>query len=246
MTLVKCPNGHYYDASRFGNNCPHCGMSGVPASNGDSTTVPMTVPGGMDAGDVTMPLDVTTPNTAPVAPAPAPVAPAPAPVAPAPAPVAPAPAPVAPAPAPVAPAPVPAPESITIPEKEDKTLPVTADMLTGDVGAATPVVGWLVCTGGVNKGCDYRLHQGRNFIGRSMEMDVCLMGDNTVSRSSHAVVVYDPRGNVYLAQPGESKELLYINDKLVLNTVELKPMDILSLGDTKLMFVPLCGEAFHW
>ena len=79
-----------------------------------------------------------------------------------------------------------------------------------------------------------------------MEMDICLMGDNTVSRSSHAVVVYDPRGNVYLAQPGESKELLYINDKLVLNTVELKPMDILSLGDTKLMFVPLCGEAFHW
>ena len=109
-----------------------------------------------------------------------------------------------------------------------------------------PVVGWLVCTEGVNKGTDYRLHQGRNFVGRSSEMDVCILGDNTVSRSSHAIVVYDPRSNVYLAQPGSSKELFYVNDKLVLNPIELKAMDQLSIGDTKLMFVPLCSEKFHW
>ena len=36
------------------------------------------------------------------------------------------------------------------------------------------------------------------------------------------------------------------NDKLVLNPVELKTMDLLNIGDTKLMFVPLCGEQFHW
>ena len=40
MNLVKCPNGHFYDAARFGNKCPLCGMSGVE-SNGDQTTVPM-------------------------------------------------------------------------------------------------------------------------------------------------------------------------------------------------------------
>lgn len=75
---------------------------------------------------------------------------------------------------------------------------------------------------------------------------VCILGDNTVSRSSHAIVVYDPRSNVYLAQPGSSKELFYVNDKLVLNPIELKAMDQLSIGDTKLMFVPLCSEKFHW
>lgn len=133
-----------------------------------------------------------------------------------------------------------------IPDDDDRTLPVTADMLDGATEKSAPVVGWLVCTEGVNKGTDYRLHQGRNFVGRSSEMDVCILGDNTVSRSSHAIVVYDPRSNVYLAQPGSSKELFYVNDKLVLNPIELKAMDQLSIGDTKLMFVPLCSEKFHW
>lgn len=223
MTLVKCPNGHYYDSSRFGNNCPHCGMGGAANAGGDQTTVPLNLPDAAGGASNT-PTEPLTVNPAP-APAPAPV-PAPAP---------------APAPAPVAPAGY---QDKTV--DNDRTLPVTADMLDGAMERPAPVVGWLVCTDGVNKGADYRLHQGRNFIGRSTEMDVCIMGDNTVSRSSHAIVVYDPRGNVYLAQPGSSKELFYINDSLVLNPVELKAMDILSLGDTKLMFVPLCGEKFHW
>lgn len=201
MTLVKCPNGHYYDSSRFGNNCPHCGMSGAASIGADQTTVPLNIP------DAPQPANaVTEPLT------------------------------------------VPQPANVTAPtvSDDDRTLPVTADMLDGMAEKPAPVVGWLVCTDGVNKGTDYRLHQGRNFIGRSPEMDVCILGDNTVSRSSHAIVVYDPRSNVYLAQPGSSKELFYVNDKLVLNPVELKTMDLLSIGDTKLMFVPLCGEQFHW
>lgn len=37
---------------------------------------------------------------------------------------------------------------------------------------------------------------------------------------------------LYLAQPGSSKELFYVNDKLVLNPIELKAMDQLSIGDS--------------
>ncbi len=206
MTLVKCPNGHYYDSSRFGNNCPHCGMSGAASIGADQTTVPLNIPDApQPANAVTEPLTVSQPVVS-------------------------------------------QPANVTVPivSDDDRTLPVTADMLDGMAEKPAPVVGWLVCTDGVNKGTDYRLHQGRNFIGRSPEMDVCILGDNTVSRSSHAIVVYDPRSNVYLAQPGSSKELFYVNDKLVLNPVELKTMDLLNIGDTKLMFVPLCGEQFHW
>lgn len=211
MTLVKCPNGHYYDSSRFGNNCPHCGMSGAASIGADQTTVPLNIPDApQPANAVTEPLTVSQPVVSqPV---------------------------------------VSQPANVTLPivSDDDRTLPVTADMLDGMAEKPAPVVGWLVCTDGVNKGTDYRLHQGRNFIGRSPEMDVCILGDNTVSRSSHAIVVYDPRSNVYLAQPGSSKELFYVNDKLVLNPIELKAMDLLNIGDTKLMFVPLCGEQFHW
>lgn len=201
MTLVKCPNGHYYDSSRFGNNCPHCGMSGAANIGADQTTVPLNIPDApQPSNTVTEPLTASQPANV----------------------------------------------SVPAASDDDRTLPVTADMLDGVAEKPAPVVGWLVCTDGVNKGADYRLHQGRNFIGRSSEMDVCILGDNTVSRSSHAIVVYDPRSNVYLAQPGSSKELFYVNDKLVLNPVELKAMDLLNIGDTKLMFVPLCGEQFHW
>ena len=206
MTLAKFPNGHYYDSSRFGNNCPHCGMSGAASIGADQTTVPLNIPDAPQPGnEVTEPLTVSQPVVS-------------------------------------------QPANVTAPtvSDDDRTLPVTADMLDGMAEKPAPVVGWLVCTDGVNKGTDYRLHQGRNFIGRSPEMDVCILGDNTVSRSSHAIVVYDPRSNVYLAQPGSSKELFYVNDKLVLNPVELKTMDLLNIGDTKLMFVPLCGEQFHW
>ena len=45
MTLVKCPNGHFYDPARFGNKCPHCGMIGQE-NTGDETTIPLS---GMEA-----------------------------------------------------------------------------------------------------------------------------------------------------------------------------------------------------
>lgn len=109
-----------------------------------------------------------------------------------------------------------------------------------------PVVGWLVCVKGNNIGRDYRLVAGRNFVGRALEMDVCIKGDNSVSRSSHAIVVYDPRSNVFLAQPGDAKELFYINGELILSPTKLNALDKMSLGETVLMFVPLCCEEFDW
>ena len=42
MNLMKCPNGHHYDASRF-SSCPFCGMEGVNVGP-DQTTVPLDVP----------------------------------------------------------------------------------------------------------------------------------------------------------------------------------------------------------
>jgi len=109
-----------------------------------------------------------------------------------------------------------------------------------------PVVGWLVCIEGGSLGRDYRLISGRNFIGRGKDQNVRIEGDNSVSRSRHAIVVYEPRGNQFLVQPGESRELCYLNDELVLSPQRLKANDVLTLGSTKLMFFPCCSEAFKW
>jgi len=109
-----------------------------------------------------------------------------------------------------------------------------------------PVVGWLVCVEGKNIGADYRLKSGRNFIGRARDMDVCIADDESVSRDKHAIVVYEPKTHIFLVQAGESKELSYLNDKVVLSAEEIKVNDVLTVGATKLMFFPCCGVGFNW
>ena len=109
-----------------------------------------------------------------------------------------------------------------------------------------PVTGWLVSISGPEKGSDYRLTMERNFIGRSEDMDVRITEDEYVSRDNHAAVSYSPKKNTYHLYPGDSKGLVYLNDKEVLTPEQLKPFDIVELGKTKLMFVPLCGDNFNW
>ena len=77
-------------------------------------------------------------------------------------------------------------------------------------------------------------------------MDVVLHGDNSISRERHAIVLYEPKRREFIAQAGESRELFYLNDEVVLNPVRLKQYDILTIGNTRLMFFPCCGENFSW
>ncbi len=132
-------------------------------------------------------------------------------------------------------------------------VPVTVDT---DDGAKTmgyfgelknePVVGWLVSIEGSTFGMDFKLKTGRNFIGRAPDMDVSLEGDPSISREKHAIILYEPRGNVFLVQPGDAKELFYLNDKVVLGATEINAYDVLSLGNTKLLFIPCCSDKFNW
>ena len=109
-----------------------------------------------------------------------------------------------------------------------------------------PVVGWLVATDGVHLGEDFRLKAGRNFIGRSNTMDVSLSKDSAVSREKHAIILYEPKENIFIVQPGDSKELCYLNEKVVLAAEKLQNMDIITVGKTNLMFVACCNEKFSW
>lgn len=111
---------------------------------------------------------------------------------------------------------------------DDKTVKVDINTESGEEFA----VGWLICIKGNHVGHDFRLHSGRNFIGRGHDMDVRLDGDTSVSRASQAVVVYDPKSRSYLAQPGESRELFYVNGEVSLESKLLKAYDQLEIGNT--------------
>lgn len=110
----------------------------------------------------------------------------------------------------------------------------------------SPVVGWLVSVEGSNKGKDYRMVNGRNFIGRDRTMDICIPGDNTISRSQHAIISYDDRTNKYYYSPGMARSIDHINEEPVFATKELKAGDLIEVGSTKLRFVPLCSAKFKW
>jgi hypothetical protein len=109
-----------------------------------------------------------------------------------------------------------------------------------------PVAGWLVAISGPEIGLDYRITAERNFIGRAENMDIRIVGDETISRENHASVSYSPKNHTFRLYSGESKGLVYLNDEEVLTPELLKPFDVIEMGQTRLMFVPLCGEKFHW
>lgn len=110
----------------------------------------------------------------------------------------------------------------------------------------TPCVGWLVALGGEHIGTDFRLKVGKNFIGRSPKMDIALIEDKSVSRDSHAIVIYEPKAHIYLVQPGESSSLVYRNNEVLLTPMKLEAYDTVTVGDVDLLFMPLCGERFNW
>jgi len=138
-----------------------------------------------------------------------------------------------------------------------KTMPMTkheeaaaADMktvaLVRDALGFEPVVGWLVVLEGKEKGRDYRIQSDNNFIGRSDKMDICIAGDDTITRDNHATVSYDSRERFFYLSPGDGKAIVRINEKALFGTAKLAPYDVIEVGKTKLIFMPLCSEKFEW
>lgn len=109
-----------------------------------------------------------------------------------------------------------------------------------------PVCGWLVCIAGARVGMDYKIHRGKNFIGRGDDMDVQILGDNEINRKNHAIIVYDPKNRNTMLLPGDSEGLVYLNEEAVYVPAEVKHHDTVELGRSRFLFVPLCGENFEW
>ncbi|WP_202941136.1 MULTISPECIES: FHA domain-containing protein [Alteromonas] len=112
-----------------------------------------------------------------------------------------------------------------------------------------PVSGWLVVVKGSGKGHFLKLGFGQNSIGRGPTERVSInFGDGQISRSNHATISYDPRGNQFYIQPGSGTNMTYIDTQPtpVLQPMVLPPFSHISIGETTLRFVPLCGEQFTW
>lgn len=109
-----------------------------------------------------------------------------------------------------------------------------------------PVTGWLVCVEGPEKGRDYRIHTEKNYIGRSDTMDISLKGDDSISRSNHAVLTYDPRKRRFSISKHEGRGLVYVNGEEIDGRSALSSYDVIEMGDSKFIFVAFCSDKFDW
>lgn len=108
------------------------------------------------------------------------------------------------------------------------------------------VVGWLVCIEGRDKGRAYELWGRINTIGRSERMDVCIKGDQSISKENHARLGYDPKNNRFRLIPAASTNNIYLNDDVVDVPTQLHSYDVIEFGETKLAFIPFCSSRFTW
>ncbi len=237
MEIKKCNNSHFYDATKY-TTCPYCQGSaeGAPAAEAQNTEPLMQTPVSKKTASSSANTTFSPAETPVTTPAPAEV-------------VAPAVEPSVvetqetPQVAPQAPqAPQATPATPATPENAGKTVAMFAPR----EGGKSPVVGWLVCVEGEHFGEDFRLIAGKNFIGRNNSMDVTLSKDTSVSRDKHATIIFEPNHNLFIIQAGDSKQLSYLNGNVVLNAQELNANDKITVGQTVLQFIPLCGENFTW
>jgi hypothetical protein len=127
-----------------------------------------------------------------------------------------------------------------------KTVVAYPSFTPAETEPVSPVVGWLVSLDGTTRGRDFRLHVAKNSIGREASNDVSLSGDNEVSRERHAEVIFEPNSKTFWLKPGDASGLVYLNGAVQFAAVHIKGRDVIGLGKTRLMLVPLVGEDFDW
>ncbi|WP_419012971.1 FHA domain-containing protein, partial [Dysosmobacter sp.] len=146
------------------------------------------------------------------------------------------------------PAPAPAPEPTAPPKAHGPSVldaGKTVGMMRQQMGF-DPVVGWLACVEGPSRGKSYTIRGGINSIGRGDRMDITITGDRTISMENHAKISYSDRNNRFNLLPGDGRNIVYLNGEEVFSATPLQAYDLIDFGETKLLFVPLCGERFTW
>ncbi len=130
----------------------------------------------------------------------------------------------------------------TVPDDDDVTVSLDA---SGTGNTISFTVGWLVCTGGRERGRDYRLHAGFNRIGRDVRMDINVSEDVTISRDTHFSIVYDGLNDAFSVVPGTGT-LTYVNGTLLTEARPLQENDTLRAGNSSFLFVPFCKGERKW
>lgn len=106
--------------------------------------------------------------------------------------------------------------------------------------------GWLVRLDDPERGREYRIQAGYNYLGSDASSDICISGDPGISPQHAAVLGYDERMCLFSFGPCGGHLPVRVNGNMILDAVILNAYDVLTVGDTRLLFLPLCGKQFNW
>ena len=262
MAQIECGRGHLYDPEKYP-TCPYCKNNQQITVAAAGRTAPIRVTDTSRTAPLSGTPVTAAQKTAPLTPQPAPAAPGGAipvtadsktmpPRGYAPQAAIPVTAPQKTMPprgyAPAAPAPAEAPEPTAPPKFHGPSVldaGKTVGMMQEQMGF-DPVVGWLACVEGPSRGKSYTIRGGINSIGRGDRMDITITGDRTISMENHAKISYSDRNNRFNLLPGDGRNIVYLNGEEVFSATPLQAYDLIDFGETKLLFVPLCGERITW
>lgn len=116
-----------------------------------------------------------------------------------------------------------------------------------DRPAFDPAVGFLVIVDGPGRGISHPVHYGQNSIGRSSSQRISLnYGDPRISREDHAFLIYDDATQEFFIRDNGKANLVRHNDAPVLTPTRLQHRDVISVGDTRMLFIAVCGNDFDW
>ena len=123
-----------------------------------------------------------------------------------------------------------------------------APPIPGQAAAAfDPVVGWVVVVDGPGRGQFRPVYYGQNTIGRGMDMRISIdFGDHRISREAHAYVIYDEVERKFFVRDNGKSNIVRVNGEMVLAPSQLHDRDMISIGETTMLFVALCDSRFDW
>ena len=107
-------------------------------------------------------------------------------------------------------------------------------------------VGWLAVKNARIKGKIFTLKAGRNTIGNGSDANVSIDSDISIKIGLHAVITYDEQRRSFSIEPMGGMYLVWLNGDELLSRRQLNAYDIVSVGNTDMIFVPLCGKHFSW
>lgn len=196
MATKTCPNGHKYDSSIYGDNCPFCPSESAKTKvvTEDSGPIPYMgektrVATGSESDDA-----LTRPMTDP---------------------------------------------SFAEYEPEEGGTRIRVLGKSENMGEANrKLVALLVSYSENENGEVYKILEGRTFIGRSKQNDICIAADKNMS-SKHLMILFREAEGKFWAIDQNSSNGTYINGEFVGDKMALKSNDVIVIGATKFIFLAI-------